>query len=282
MKLVLHAAILSISTVVANDRLNSSCRRAPPLPQVEDTEASAASLVDVDSPHISSVSSDYSEQATKTRTQADREAREAEERTRAAAKKTSDKASEYSREAQNKTSEYSREARNKASDYSEEASNKASDFSKEASNKASEYSEEASKKASKLSKETREVASNASQRASELTHEAADKASDIYNHPSENYDKAKRAAAKKSEQAKESAIHTRDDISANRDNPVVVGNAVVITVMCAVLGMGVYKKYSAGDLSWKVAGLWAGAVGVFAVGDYYLSMYLFRNKYPKK
>ena len=57
---------------------------------------------------------------------------------------------------------------------------------------------------------------------------------------------------------------------------------MVITAICAGLGVGVYKKYSAGDLSWKVAGLWAGAVGMFAVGDYYLSKWLFRNKYPKK
>ena len=223
--------------------------RAPPQPKLEETESSAASLIDVDSPHISSVSSDYSDQATKTRTQADREAREAADRARATANQASDKVLEYSREAQQK---------------------------------ASEMSEEGQKKASKLSKEGREAASNAPQRVSELGHEAADKASDIYNHPSENYDKAKRAAAKKSEQAKDSAIHTRDDISANRDNPVIIGNAVVITAICAGLGVGVWKKYSAGDLSWKIAGLWAGAVGVFAVGDYYLSQYLFRNKYPKK
>jgi hypothetical protein len=34
---------------------------------------------------------------------------------------------------------------------------------------------------------------------------------------------------------------------------------------------GAYKKYSAGELNWKVAGIWAGIIGLFAVGDYYLS-----------
>lgn len=52
--------------------------RAPAPPQVEHTEDSVSSLVDVDSPHVSSVPSDYESQAVKTDTQAVRKEREEE------------------------------------------------------------------------------------------------------------------------------------------------------------------------------------------------------------
>jgi len=52
--------------------------RAPAVPEVEHTDDSVSSLVDVDSPHISSVPSDYESQSIKTDTQASREEREEE------------------------------------------------------------------------------------------------------------------------------------------------------------------------------------------------------------
>ncbi|KAK5005129.1 hypothetical protein LTR28_008089 [Elasticomyces elasticus] len=67
----------------------------------------------------------------------------------------------------------------------------------------------------------------------------------------------------------------------NSDNPVVIGNAVAMAAFAGVLGVGAYRKYTAGELTWKVAGLWAGVVGLFAVGAYYVSQYLFK-KYPPK
>ena len=60
-------------------------------------------------------------------------------------------------------------------------------------------------------------------------------------------------------------------MSANRDNPVIVGNAVVIAITAIGLGVGAYQKHQKGELSWGVVGAWAGVVGVFAAGDYYLS-----------
>jgi len=52
--------------------------RAPALPEVEHTDDSVSSLIDVDSPHISSVPSDYESQSIKTDTQASREEHEEE------------------------------------------------------------------------------------------------------------------------------------------------------------------------------------------------------------
>ena len=59
----------------------------------------------------------------------------------------------------------------------------------------------------------------------------------------------------------------------NKGNPVVVGNAVVIAALAGLLGVGAYRLNKAGELTWKVAGAWAGVVGLFAVGDYYVSQY---------
>lgn len=49
------------------------------MPEVERTEDSTHSLIDVDSPHISSVPSDFDVQSVKTDTQAERQEREAED-----------------------------------------------------------------------------------------------------------------------------------------------------------------------------------------------------------
>ncbi|KAI9794715.1 MAG: hypothetical protein M1833_007372 [Piccolia ochrophora] len=125
--------------------------------------------------------------------------------------------------------------------------------------------------------------------AERIEHEAEDKEREL----EAEYKKAKREGkAKASEgkaQAKKTAGEAKNRLSAagqdfreNSDNPVVVGNAVIIAVAGAALGFGAYKKYSAGELDWKLAGIWTGAIGLFATGDYYLSQYLFKNKYPKK
>lgn len=60
-------------------------------------------------------------------------------------------------------------------------------------------------------------------------------------------------------------------LEANEDNPVVIGNAIAVVALSAGLGFGAYRKYAAGELTWKVAGAWAGVVGLFVAADYYLS-----------
>ena len=60
-------------------------------------------------------------------------------------------------------------------------------------------------------------------------------------------------------------------LEANEDNPVVIGNAIAVVALSAGLGFGAYRKYAAGELTWKVAGAWAGVVGLFVTADYYLS-----------
>ncbi|KAL8939887.1 MAG: hypothetical protein Q9216_003108 [Gyalolechia sp. 2 TL-2023] len=224
-----------------DSKINGSCTkryspdtsedRAPTQPSVENTESSASSLVDVDSPHISSVPSDFESQATQTKTQAERMAHEAEDQAR-------------------------------------EASSKASQKTKETSAEADKIASEAS---SKVSGKAKEFGQFASEKGDELSKEASDK-----------YDKAKKSTARNYREGKEEAREKGNELSRNRDNPVVVGNAVIIGVGSVALGFNAYQKYAQGELSWKLAGITAAAVGAFAVGDYYLSQYLFQNKYPKK
>ncbi|KAF2870847.1 hypothetical protein BDV95DRAFT_607964 [Massariosphaeria phaeospora] len=158
--------------------------RAPAPPQIEKTDDSVSSLVDVDSPHISSVPSDYDQQSIKTDTQAERI--ELEEET----KKAIEEAKREKEHAKQKTKEKAEKAKSKAKD------------------------------------EGRYVKKNS-------------------------------------------------------DNPVFIGNALTIGIFASVVGVGAYRKYVRDELTWKVAGAWAGVVGLFAVGDYYVSQYFFQ-KYPPK
>lgn len=138
--------------------------RAPAPPQVEHTpEDSVHSLVDVDSPHISSVPSDYESQSVKTDTQAERIQRE----------------EQIKEEAQN----------------------------------------------------------------------------------------LKEKAAVKKDSAKEKA-------KKNADNPVVIGNALGLAIVGGIVGFGAYRQYARGELTGKVVAAWAAALGLFGVGDYYVSQYV--------
>lgn len=62
-----------------------------------------------------------------------------------------------------------------------------------------------------------------------------------------------------------------NEVYENRDNPVVIANAVAIVLGAAGLAYGGYQKHIKGELDWQVAGAAAAAVAVLGVGDYYLS-----------
>ncbi|KAI9879845.1 MAG: hypothetical protein M1830_006868 [Pleopsidium flavum] len=233
---------IGLQNNILADPTNNPPSRAPNLPQVEPSESSASSMVDVDSPHISSVTSDYDSQSVKTDTQAHRLENEAEDEARELADEASEGYENISHEAKDKYNKGSQEAKDKYNKGSQEAKEKYEKGSQEAKDKYEE-----------------------------LSHEAKEK-----------YKEAKKVANKKASQAKSKAKDAEKDMRENSDNPVVVGNAVVIAALSAALGFGAYRKYAAGELTWKVAGAWAGVVGLFAAGDYYLSQYLFKNKYPKK
>ena len=87
-------------------------------------------------------------------------------------------------------------------------------------------------------------------------------------------EKAREVLDKLVEEEKNAAAKKRKGIrslEANGDSPVAIGNAIAVAALSAGLGFGAYRKYAAGELSWKVAGAWAGVVGMFVAADYYLS-----------
>jgi hypothetical protein len=82
---------------------------------------------------------------------------------------------------------------------------------------------------------------------------------------------AVREAEAAKDKAKERAKKGADAAKKNSDNPVVLGNMVTVGILGTVLGVGAFRKYARNELTWKVVGAWAGVVGLFAVGDYYVS-----------
>lgn len=104
----------------------------------------------------------------------------------------------------------------------------------------------------------------------------------------EGEEEAAAAAAVEKEKAHEQRkrAHSCKEYSSllrrNKGNPVVIANALVIGLTSGLLGFGAYGRYSRGTLSWKVAGLATGVVGIFGTADYFVSKWFFQNKYPWK
>ncbi|EAT87024.2 hypothetical protein SNOG_05960 [Parastagonospora nodorum SN15] len=73
----------------------------------------------------------------------------------------------------------------------------------------------------------------------------------------------------------------KDKARKNADNPVVLGNAIGAAVVATALGIGAYRKYARGELTGKLVAAWVGVLGLFGVGDYYVSQYFFK-RYPPK
>ncbi|QKX59826.1 uncharacterized protein TRUGW13939_06968 [Talaromyces rugulosus] len=88
---------------------------------------------------------------------------------------------------------------------------------------------------------------------------------------------AEEATARSKAAASKKATAKAQGISKNADNPVYIGNAVIAAAVGAGLGYGAYRKHTNGKLSWEVAGIWAGAVGLFAGVDYFVSKYVFSS-----
>ena len=84
-------------------------------------------------------------------------------------------------------------------------------------------------------------------------------------------EKLKKEASKDKEKLKEESKKAEEWADKNKNNPVVVGNAVVITALAGLLGIGAYRMSKSNTLTWNVVGAWAGVVGLFAIGDYYVS-----------
>ena len=146
-------------------------------------------------------------------------------------------------------------------DKAKDQANEAVDTTKQKASNAASTTEQ---KSSEASSTIREKASEAGDYTKQKSHEFADEAS-------KDYEKAKKEARKDGKKARDEVQGEYNELYENRDNPVVIANAVAIVAGTAALAYGGYQKYSVGELDWKLGGTAAAVVGVLAVGDYYLS-----------
>ena len=146
-----------------------------------------------------------------------------------------------------------------------------------AEERAEEARQTAADSANKAAESTKEFSQKADSELRRLEKDAGKKYDQFSEEAKQSYEKWKKEAAKDYEKAKKEAKRDGEWMEENRKNPVVVGNAVVIAALGGVLGVGAYRLHRAGELTWKVAGAWAGVVGLFAVADYYVSQYVFQS-----
>ncbi|MDI1493180.1 MAG: hypothetical protein OHK93_004968 [Ramalina farinacea] len=153
------------------------------------------------------------------------------------------------------------------------------DQAAEAADSTAQSAQDASSKAADT---TKTEASKAESEASQKADQAKGKSSELASDAEKKFGKAKEGAKERAKAAEKGVKGEYNEVYDNRDNPVVIANALAITLGAVGLAYGGYTKHVKGELDWQLAGAAAAVVGVLGVGDYYLSQYLFKNKYPKK
>ena len=143
-----------------------------------------------------------------------------------------------------------------------------------ASERAQEAKKEAERTADKAAQQAQEFTKETEDELKRLEKEAGKTYKDWSAEAKSSYETWKKQASKDYEKVKKEAKKDERWMEENKGNPVVIGNAVVIAALGGLLGVGAYRLHQAGQLTWKVAGAWAGVVGLFAVGDYYVSQYV--------
>jgi cobalamin biosynthesis Mg chelatase CobN len=135
----------------------------------------------------------------------------------------------------------------------------------EATEREAEQAEEKARQhARETAQQLKEAGDNAATKAEQSARDFSRKADEKAN-------ELKKKASADGKKVKQEAEEAEEWADKNKGNPVVIGNVVAVAALGALLGFGAYKKYNARELTWKVAGAWAGVVGLFAVGDYYVS-----------
>ena len=145
-----------------------------------------------------------------------------------------------------------------------------------------QVSQDAKEFGRKAETDAQRLEAQAAQKYQELSKEAKKEYDAVKSSASKNYKELKKEAGMEMDKAEREAREAEEWAAKNKKNPVVVGNVVVIGALAALLSAQAYRMQKAGTLTWKVAGAWAGVVGLFGVGDYFVSQWLFKNKYPPK
>lgn len=107
--------------------------------------------------------------------------------------------------------------------------------------------------------------------ADRIAREAEADAERIVENASKQAASAKNRLSAEAKKAKRSLKKDGKALADNKDNPVVIGNAILWTITAAAVCWGAYQKHQEGKLDWKIAGTVAGGIGALAVGDYFAS-----------
>ena len=159
------------------------------------------------------------------------------------------------------------DAEKAAKDTADQAKKDAKDFSNQAEKSAKDLSSKGEAKAEQFADKAKSEWQDTSSDAKRNYNKGAEKAQ-------EGLEKAKVQGKKGYAEAKKDAKEGEEWADKNKGNPVVIGNVLVIAALGGLLGTSAYRMQKAGTLTWNVIGAWAGAVGLFAVGDYYVSQYV--------
>jgi hypothetical protein len=157
-----------------------------------------------------------------------------------------------------------------------QAEERAEAAKREAQQTADQVGKDAKEFGKKAEGEAKRLEAQGAKKYQQFTKDAGKEYEKVKGDLKSGYERAKKEFGENSKEAKEEARKLEEWTEKNKNNPVVIGNAVVITALAALLGTGAYRAHRAGSLTWRVAGAWAGVVGLFAVGDYYVSQYVHR------
>lgn len=136
---------------------------------------------------------------------------------------------------------------------------------------ASAVADETKQKAAGAEAEAEESAQTLREKAGKAADSAKRHGDEFAGEVEEGYGKAKKEARKDGKKISEEVRSEYNELYENRDNPVVIANAVAIVAGTVALAYGGYQKHQAGELDWKVAGAAGAVVGLLGVGDYFLS-----------
>ena len=153
----------------------------------------------------------------------------------------------------------------------EQAEERASEARDDALRVADESSEQGKEFAAKAQSELERLEKQAGQTYDEMSAEAKQDFAQWKKQAQKEYASVKKEVQQDGRKARDQAQKAGKWTEENKGNPVVIGNAVAITALAGLLSAGAYNMHQKGTLTWKVAGAWAGVVGLFAVGDYYVS-----------
>ncbi|SMY28101.1 unnamed protein product [Zymoseptoria tritici ST99CH_1A5] len=201
-------------------------------------------------------------------------------------KDVKDTANQVSKDAKNTANQLGKDAKDTANQVGKDVQNAANKVGSEAKNVANEVGREAKDAVdSAVSKDTKDAANQVGKDAKNLANKASkdvkEDAKNLADKAEKKFDEAKKEAKPYVDKAERKGKEAEEWAEKNKDNPVVVGNAVALTALAGVLSIGAYRMHKANTLTWNVVGAWAGVLGVFAVGDYYVSQYFFQ-RYPTK